>query len=205
MSALARYNLDRPPPLGRGSCDICSSAVGLGHFFLSPAVTAQLCVVHRDVNFLRRAGGQTFIDAMASHWRTDAKGLSPRRQAALDAHRLRVRATVTARRRPGSYSWPLLRLHAESLFAKGHDPNVVIERLRHMYRESFAQVPSICTMRRWFTQARWLTDPARWKTAYALRAVVRRNGGRKNSHRRSFLDITFQHFPHPHDRRPPPF
>lgn len=73
MGVIVRYSLDRPPALGRGSCDICTSSVGLGYFFLSPAVTAQLCVVHRDVNFLRRAGGQTFIDAMASHWRADSK------------------------------------------------------------------------------------------------------------------------------------
>lgn len=206
MRGRSRFRTDRLPTSHSGSCDICTSAVGVGFFFMSPAVSAQLCVVHRDVNYLRRAGGQVFIDAMVERWNSDTKGVSPRRQAALDAHRLRVRTTVSPRRRPGSYSWPLLRLHAESLFSKGHDPNVVIERLRTMYRESLAQVPSICTMRRWFMQARWLTDPARWKTAYALRGVIRRRGGARNPGRRTFLDITFQHFPDPHEqRRPPPF
>jgi len=204
MHVKTRYSLDRLPPLDRGCCDICTSAVGLGYFFMSPAVAARLCVVHRAVSFLRRGGGQAFIDAMTAHWRADRTGLSPRRQAALNAHRLRVRTTVGQRRRPGSYSWPLLRLHAESLFSKGLDPNAVIAHLRAMYRESLAQVPSICTMRRWFMQARWLTDPARWKTAYALRGAVRRNWGVRSPRRRSFLDITLQRFDDPQHRRPPP-
>lgn len=59
---------------------------------------------------------------------------------------------------PGSYSWPLLRREAERRFATGEAPESVIADLRESYRDGPAMVPSVRTMRRWFTDARWLVE-----------------------------------------------
>jgi hypothetical protein len=50
----------------------------------------------------------------------------------------------------------MLRREAERRFAAGESPRTVIDDLRRTYGQGPAVVPSLRTMRRWFTQARWL-------------------------------------------------
>ena len=109
--------------------------------------------------FAQRDGGVEFVERLARVWAA-AGALSARRMAALRAHVQRVRHASVQRGRPGSYSWPLLRQEAERRFAAGQPPGTVITELRKSYADGPAMVPSIRTMRRWFTQARWLA-PAR--------------------------------------------
>ena len=54
----------------------------------------------------------------------------------------------------------MLRREAERRFAAGEPPAQVISELRQTYRDGPAMVPSLRTMRRWFTQARWLATPS---------------------------------------------
>jgi hypothetical protein len=65
-----------------------------------------------------------------------------------------------ARARPGSYAWPKLRREAEERFARGDGVIATILRLRERHAQDHATVPSIRTMRRWFSQGRWLPLPA---------------------------------------------
>ncbi len=183
-------------------CDVCSSAIGLGVVFLSPTVFTTLCVVHRDVTYLRRARGETFISQMTAAW--TARGeMTLRRLRALDNHRRRVRAPVARRLKPGSYAWPLLRLHAEWLFAAGVRLNDAFDHLETLYRESFARFPSFSTMRRWFSDARWLSEPKRWKARYALQGIVGGRTGQIRFGERTFKDVLLQRFSHPALRSPP--
>ena len=80
------------------------------------------------------------------------------RTRALDAHLRAIRATGArnARSRPGSYAWPRLRREAEQAFALGNDVLTTINQLRQRHLLDHATVPSIRTMRRWFSQCRWL-------------------------------------------------
>ena len=66
----------------------------------------------------------------------------------------------TNRPRPGSYAWPRLRREAEHDFARGSAVLTTIARLRERHASGAATVPSIRTMRRWFSQGRWLRLPA---------------------------------------------
>jgi hypothetical protein len=57
---------------------------------------------------------------------------------------------------PGSYAWPKLRREAEQAFARGDSVAATIERLRGRHAAGDATPPSVRTMRRWFSQGRWL-------------------------------------------------
>ena len=104
---------------------------------------------------MRRDGGLAFVDRVAAAWAA-SDALTMRRRAALNAYLRRLRDAATPRELPGSYSWPALRREAERRFAAGEPPSKVIEDLRRTYADAPAVVPSLRTMRRWFTQARWL-------------------------------------------------
>jgi hypothetical protein len=127
-------------------------------------VKVWLCATHADVSFLDAAGGNTFVARLHAVWAA-AGAVTPWRLAALRAHVRALHAYGTGRDRPGSYAWPELRREAEKRFAAGEDPVVVIADLRGRHRSGPAHVPSPRTMRRWFTEARWRTDPANpaWK------------------------------------------
>lgn len=105
-----------------------------------------------------RRSGHAFADRIAATW--DAAGvLTVRRTAALHAHVRSVQQAAVSGDKPGSYSWPQLRREAERRFAAGEPPAQVIIELRENYADGPAMVPSVRTMRRWFTQARWLETP----------------------------------------------
>lgn len=107
---------------------------------------------------LRRRAGHEFAKRLAAVW--EASGvLTRRRSAALLTHIRHVREAMSPKTLPGSYSWPNLRKDAERRFAAGEAPDIVIAELRSTYRDGPAMVPSVRTMRRWFTQARWRVSP----------------------------------------------
>lgn len=149
---------DTPTP----HCVICGHC-GRGAaqlFHMTHGIAVWLCPPHRDPRFLRRRRGRIFAERLHAAWlsagRATAKQLN-----ALDAHIRRMNPVPPKRSQPGSYSWPDLREIAEARFAAGEDPEIVIRELRQRYaNHAPARVPSVRTMRRWHTQARWL-DPDR--------------------------------------------
>jgi hypothetical protein len=90
-----------------------------------------------------------------------AGALTRLRSAALLTHIRQTRSADADPQLPGSYSWPRLRAEAERRFAAGEDPRRVIEELRRRHRRGTARAPSVRTMRRWYTQARWLPPSRR--------------------------------------------
>jgi hypothetical protein len=131
---------------------------------LTHGVKLSLCDGHHSVAFLRSNAGRDFAVTLMRVW--CAQGCFTRaRSRALDAHLRAVRALGTriTRRRPGSYAWPRLRREAEDCFARGDGILATIARLRDQHARDHAKVPSIRTMRRWFTQCRWLRAPSPWR------------------------------------------
>lgn len=125
---------------------------------LTHGVSLWLCDPHRSESYLHRDGGYDFVARATTVWAA-AGALTKRRQAALRTHLRRLDQARTERELPGSYSWPALRREAERRFATGEPPKDVIADLRCKYADAPSVVPSVRTMRRWFTQARWLTTP----------------------------------------------
>lgn len=142
-------------------CAICGHA-GRGprtRFHLTHGISVWLCEAHQRDAFKRRRSGREFAERLAAVWAACGV-LTVRRRDALEAHVRRIQTATTDREQPGSYSWPMLRREAERRFAAGEPPAHVISELRDTYRDGPAMVPSIRTMRRWFTQARWLASPS---------------------------------------------
>lgn len=106
-----------------------------------------------------RRSGLEFVERISAVWAASGT-LTMRRRQALDAHLRQVRTGTSQRLCPGSYSWPNLRNEAERRFAAGEQPAAVIAELRATYADGPAMVPSVRTMRRWFTQGRWLSSPS---------------------------------------------
>jgi hypothetical protein len=127
---------------------------------LTHGVRVWLCEGHHSVAFMRANAGRDFVVTLMRSWR--AHGCLTRARArALDAHLHAIHSTGvrTTRPRPGSYSWPRLRREAELHFARGKPVLTTIAQLRQRHAHDDATVPSIRTMRRWFSQGRWLRLP----------------------------------------------
>lgn len=125
---------------------------------LTHGISVWLCDSHGGDAFICRRGGMDFAERLAGVWA--ASGITSQRWGdALSAHVRRVRSAGAHRAQPGSYSWPVLREEAERRFAAGEDPHAVITELRQNNADGPALAPSVRTMRRWFTQARWLDAP----------------------------------------------
>jgi len=124
---------------------------------LTHGVRIWLCEGHHSTAFLRRNAGRDFVVTLQRTWRSHGC-LTRSRSRALDGllHALRHTTAGQARPRPGSYAWPRLRREAERAFARGDAVFATIDRLRARHADSDATVPSIRTMRRWFSQGRWL-------------------------------------------------
>lgn len=146
---------------GGPPCAICARAGReprrLVH--LTYGVSVWLCRQHASEEFLRDDVGTVFAERLAAMWIATGS-LTARRAAALRAHMRQIQSAGAARDQPGSYSWPALRSEAEQRFAAGHDPRRVIQELRDRHEHCPAMAPSARTMRRWYTQARWLAPPA---------------------------------------------
>ncbi len=126
---------------------------------MTQGVSVWLCEHHANDGFLRKDDGTAFTQRLAAMWLASGS-LTIRRVAALRAHVRQIWSAGDADGRPGSYAWPLLRREAEERFAAGHDPRQVIQELRDRHRDCPAMAPSARTMRRWYTQARWLEASA---------------------------------------------
>ena len=128
---------------------------------LTHGVRIWLCEGQHAVEFLRRNAGRDFVVTLMRSWRAHAC-MTRARGRALDAHLAALRATGRAatRARPGSYAWPRLRREAEACCARDELALAAIERLRARHAHEHATVPSIRTMRRWFSHGRWLRHPA---------------------------------------------
>ena len=149
-------------PSGRGPCT---------QQHLTHGVSVWLCAVHGRNTFLQRRGGKDFAERLSAVWVASGAS-SARRIAALQAHVRRIRNAGVRPLQPGSYSWPKLRQEAERRFATGECPrSVIIAELRQTYRDGPAMVPSVRTMRRWFTEARWLGTTQPPKTRQARRSL----------------------------------
>jgi hypothetical protein len=136
---------------------------------LTHGVRLWLCEGHHSIAFMRSNTGRDFAVTLLRIWR--AQGcLTRARSRALEVHINAVRALGRAatRPRPGSYAWPRLRREAEDCFARGDRALTTIMRLRTRHALDHATVPSIRTMRRWFTDGRWLRLP---EPAQAQRAA----------------------------------
>ncbi len=145
------------PPGGGPPCAICARTGQDARrlVYLTHGVAVWLCQTHAAERFLREDDGTVFADRLAGMWLATG-ALTGRRAAALRTHVRQTRSAGIARGRPGSYSWPVLRSEAEQRFAAGHDPRRVIQELRDRHADCPAVAPSARTMRRWYTQARWL-------------------------------------------------
>lgn len=111
-----------------------------------------------------------FAQRLARMWLASC-GLTARRAAALRAHVRQVTDAGVDSDLPGSYSWPKLREEAEERFARGDDPTAVINELRERHRDCPAMAPSVRTMRRWYSQARWM-PPAPCRTTRSRPRIV---------------------------------
>ena len=140
------------PPCG--ICGHCGRGDRVLHY-LTHGLSVWLCQAHRSDGFLQHRGGREFVERLAAAWMATGK-LTVNKRDALVAHIRRVEAPGAQRARPGSYSWPVLRREAERRFAAGNPPAEVISELRLAYRDGPAMVPSVRTMRRWYTQGRWI-------------------------------------------------
>jgi hypothetical protein len=137
-------------------CAICAGA-GEGErarHHLTHGVSVWLCGMHRSIEFQRRRAGRDFVASLSAVW--GAAGVMTRRHdRALRAHLARVRPGDTTPPRPGSYAWAALRYEAERRFAHGENPAQVIAELARV-RIAGASGPTYRTLRRWFTDGRWL-------------------------------------------------
>ncbi len=127
---------------------------------LTHGVKIWLCAGHHSTEFMRHNAGRDFVVTLERIWHSQGC-LTRSRSRALTAHLLTLKANrrATTPRRPGSYAWPRLRREAEAAFARGELAFATITRLRERHAHDHATVPSIRTMRRWFTQGRWMRYP----------------------------------------------
>ena len=152
-------------------CVICGGGrESSGLLYLTHGVAVWLCQAHRDNGYLDQDAGTVFATCLSERWAA-AGALTRRRLAAITTYLQQVAGAARERERPGSYSWPRLRREAEQRFAAGDDPAAVIDELRARHRDAAADVPSLRTMRRWFTQGRWRT-PAHTPPPAAARTWV---------------------------------
>jgi hypothetical protein len=149
-----------------GSVPACAICVGKGEgrrarLHLPGGVSVWLCAAHRDPGFVYGRAGRDLVVSLMHVWRS-ADCFTRERSRALDLFQARLRS-LAPRSRPGSYTWPELRLEAEGRWAAGEAPGRVIDELRarERARPGPARPPSVVTMRRWFRQGRWRDpDPA---------------------------------------------
>jgi hypothetical protein len=159
MTRLPSLYKARGVPVKMPVCAICLDRTR-GKTFereLTHGVRIWLCEGHHSPEFMLSNAGRDFGVTLLRIWRSQGC-LTRARSRALAAHSEAVRALGRSviRRRPGSYAWPRLRHEAEECFARGERVLTTIARLRERHARDHATVPSVRTMRRWFTQGRWL-------------------------------------------------
>lgn len=148
---------------GMGTLPPCAICMGPGvggrsQLHLPFGLSVWLCSEHRSPEFLARRAGRDLVVSLSGVW--DAAGcMTASRRRALHSLLVAPRPSRSSSR-PGSYAWPDLRREAESRFARGEDPRVVIRELRSRHAGDPARAPTVRTMRRWFTEERWRDQQA---------------------------------------------
>ena len=150
----------RSVPTKQAVCAICvertrgkTRLVELGY-----GVSVHLFTEHASHEFQTQRGGRDFVLTLQRLWHAHGC-LTVARSNALRRH-LAACSGAEARPRPGSYSWPALRVEAEAAFAAGRPARAVIATLRTLHAGGPANPPSLRTMRRWCTERRWLARAA---------------------------------------------
>jgi len=160
----------RKVPTKQNPCAICvdrtrgrTQRVTLGY-----GVEVWLCAGHASVEFLTQRSGRDLVVTLSGVWHASGC-MTAARHRALDAHlaSLRVRP---ARKRPGSYAWPRVRVRCERLFAAGAPLGRVVERAQRAGYAN-AEPPSRRTIQRWRSQRRWARPPPAEVTVAAARPV----------------------------------
>jgi hypothetical protein len=153
---LATLYKARRVPTKQAVCAICvertrgrTRLVELGY-----GVAVHLCEGHSSHEFQTRRSGRDFVLTLQRLWHAHGC-LTVARSNALRRH-LAACSSAEARPRPGSYAWPELREAAETAFAHGTPPTVVIAAFRRLHEHGPAHPPSTRSMRRWHAQRRWL-------------------------------------------------
>jgi hypothetical protein len=121
-------------------------------------VEVWLCAGHASVEFLTQRSGRDLVVTLSGIWHANGC-MTAARHRALDAHLASLRSRP-ARRRPGSYAWPRVRVRVrcEQLFAAGTSlPSVVTRAKEADY--GTAEPPSTRTIQRWRSQRRWVRPP----------------------------------------------
>jgi len=174
---------------------------------LGRGVSVWLCAQHGSLEFQKSRSGRDFVLTLSRLWSAHGCLTAQRRMALRDHLDANRSAPPTPRRRPGSYSWPALRREAEALFRQGAPPASVIRELRRRHEKDYATVPSIRTMRRWYTDRRWMTlpppvgavrgsgDQADSTPAAATRSIGRASGGHLDVSRSDPRTLPVQHSP----------
>ena len=96
-----------------GKTPACAICVGAGQgaraeLHLPGGVSVWLCAAHRDPGFLARRAGRDLVVSLMHVWRASGC-FTAQRSRALDLFQAGFRSPVP-RDRPGSYTWPLLRV-----------------------------------------------------------------------------------------------
>jgi hypothetical protein len=120
-------------------------------------VEVWLCGTHASTEFLTRRSGRDVVVTLMGIWRANGC-LTAARHKALDAHLNALKARP-ARKRPGSYAWPNVRVPAEHLWGGGESRATVQERILSA-RYLNAGPPSRRTIQRWHADRRWATRRA---------------------------------------------
>jgi hypothetical protein len=139
-------------------CAICidrtrgrTQRVGFGY-----GVDVWLCAGHASVEFLTQRSGRDVVVTLSGIWHANGC-MTASRHRALDGHLASLRARP-ARRRPGSYAWPRVRLASERSFSAGAPISQVEDQVRAAAYGA-AEPPSGRTIRRWRSQRRWVRPP----------------------------------------------
>jgi hypothetical protein len=148
----------RKVPTKQPVCAICvdrtrgrTQRVSFGY-----GVEVWLCEGHASVAFLTQRSGRDVVLTLTAVWRANGC-LTAARHRAMDAHLASLKARP-ARRRPGSYAWPKMRLRAERAFARGATMATV---RMHILEATYtnAEPPSTRTIQRWHRDRRWALPP----------------------------------------------
>jgi hypothetical protein len=120
-------------------------------------VEVWLCGTHASTEFLTQRSGRDVVVTLIGIWQANGC-LTAARHKALDAHLNALKARP-ARKRPGSYAWPNVRVRAERLWGGGESRATVQERILSA-RYLNAGPPSRRTIQRWHADRRWATRRA---------------------------------------------
>jgi hypothetical protein len=115
-------------------------------------VEVWMCQAHASVEFLTQRSGRDVVVTLIGIWQANGR-LTTARHKALDAHLNALKARP-ARKRPGSYAWPKVRVHAEQLWSGGAARATVQHRILTATYVN-ANPPSRRTIQRWHTDRRW--------------------------------------------------